>query len=187
MAADTRADLTDAARAADRDLGRLLGGRLRRQRQALQLTLANVAGEADVSTGYLSSIETGAAVPSLPVLARLARAVGLTLAEVLRGSATEGVTTGRIDQADDGTLTPEGSRLEVVRLRAEQGERGDAPLAAAGGDVFVYVLEGSLAVVVDGEETTLAEGDAMHCVVPGAVTWSAPAGPALVVWVARRA
>lgn len=186
MAADARADLTDASRGGGGDLGRLLGGRLRRQRQALQLTLAEVAGRADVSAGYLSTIETGAAVPSLPVLARLARAVGLTLAEVLRGSAVEGVTTGRIDQPGEATMTPESSRLEVVRQRAEARSQGQAPLPGPEGDVFAYVLEGAITVVVDGEATELAEGDAMHCVMPGAVSWVTDATDALVVWVTRR-
>lgn len=189
MAADARADLTEPTRApaADRDLGRLLGGRLRRQRRSLALTLADVAGAADVSTSYLSSIETGAAVPSLSVLARLARAVGLTLAEVLRGSATEGVTTGRIDAAGDDTLTPEGSRLEVIRLRAEPGTGGEAPIAFAGGDLFVYVVGGTLTLTVDGETTGLEPGDAVHCVMPVAVSWTAAAEASLSVWVAKRA
>ena len=60
------------------ELGTRLGTRLKERRQELGKRLAEVAAAADVSGGYLSSIENGASVPSLPVLARLSHALEQT-------------------------------------------------------------------------------------------------------------
>lgn len=178
---------TTPGTAAEQDLRRLLGRRLRQQRHTLTLTLADVAGTADVSTGYLSSIENGTAVPSLAVLARIARAVGLTLAEVLRGSSTPGVSVGRIDNATAReTLTADGSRLEVVRLRVEPQTSGPSPVAVTGADVFAYVVAGRLTVLADGTSYVLEAGDAVHCEGPSTLTWEGTGPvPSLSVWVTK--
>ncbi|MGH3062274.1 MAG: helix-turn-helix domain-containing protein, partial [Gaiellaceae bacterium] len=60
-----------------------MGERLRERRRALGLTLKEAAREAAISTSYLSSIEIGRSVPSLPILARVVGVLGLSLNEVL--------------------------------------------------------------------------------------------------------
>jgi DNA-binding XRE family transcriptional regulator len=61
-----------------------LGGRLRASRQEAGLTQAELARKARTSRIYLSFLETGRrASPSLGVLRRLARALGVTLAELV--------------------------------------------------------------------------------------------------------
>ena len=65
-------------------LAQRVGGRIRARRTSLGQTLTQTAKAAEVSVSHLSSIETGANLPSLPILARVAAALGLTLNEVLR-------------------------------------------------------------------------------------------------------
>ena len=168
------------------ELRSLLGTRLKERRRELGRKLAEVAADADVSTGYLSTIETGGSVPSLPVLARLAHALDLSLAEILRTSASTRVARGRL-AGEPGTrrLAVEGSRLQIVRTSAASGDSGAAPVTLGTGDVFVYVCEGTLEVVVDGDTFAVAAGDALHCDLPRNIDWRAVGeGLTLAVWTA---
>ena len=53
-----------------------VGRRLRALRQARGMTLAELATDTGFTAGYLSQIETGAAVPALSALADLAASLG---------------------------------------------------------------------------------------------------------------
>ncbi len=154
-------------------VGALVAERLREQRRELGMKLADVAAAAGVSTGYLSAIENGGSLPSLPVLARLAHALGLSLAEMLRSSASERLARGRMTESLGAkSLAVEGSHLQIVRLSRKPGARGRAPLALGGTDVFVFVHQGALHVDVDGAGYELGPGDALHCDRPKSVVWS---------------
>ncbi|HEX6445823.1 MAG TPA: helix-turn-helix transcriptional regulator, partial [Streptosporangiales bacterium] len=61
----------------------LVGEVLRRERQAQRRTLQDVADAAGISMGYLSEIERGRKEPSSEVLAAAARALRLTLADLI--------------------------------------------------------------------------------------------------------
>jgi transcriptional regulator with XRE-family HTH domain len=153
-------------------LGPRLGTRLRERRREVGRRLADVAQAATVSTGYLSSIEKGASVPSLPVLARLAHALDLSLAEILRTSATERLARGRLSDALGAKrMAAQGSRLQIMRSVARPGEEGRAPVRLGGTDVFVFLYRGALEVDVDGSAFSLGPGDALHCDLPHAMRW----------------
>jgi transcriptional regulator with XRE-family HTH domain len=138
------------------------------------MTLAQVAAAADLSTGYLSSIEKGSSVPSLPVLARLAHALQTSLAEMLRTSASSRLARGRLTEAlGPKRLAAAGSRMQIVRSGARPNDRGRAPVKLGGTDVFVFVYRGRLEVVVDGNAFELGPGDALHCDLPTTVKWRA--------------
>ena len=169
------------------DLGVRIGRRLREGRAELGRTLAQVAADAGVTAGYVSSIETGASLPSLTVLARLTRALELPLADLLRGTAMSGVTRGRIDDRDPAALlTPESSRMRVARLEAAPHASGVCPVEPLGRtDVFAYVFRGTVDLEVDDERHHLDAGDAIHCALPSTLTWTTPtADGATVVWLA---
>jgi transcriptional regulator with XRE-family HTH domain len=153
-------------------LGALLGPRLRERRSELGMTLTEVARTVGLSPGYLSTIENGASVPSLPVLARLAHALDVSLAEILRTSSSARVVRGNIaDGVDDRALAADGSQLEIVRQSASPGEAGEAPVTLGRGDVFVYVHLGELHVTVDSDTFELRPGDALHGDRPSQVSW----------------
>ena len=63
----------------------LLGARVRRKRIRAGLQLAELAERAGVSMAYLSDIERGRKLPTLPVLDALAVGLGSTAASLLRG------------------------------------------------------------------------------------------------------
>jgi transcriptional regulator with XRE-family HTH domain len=171
LAADAGGDLS-AEPTTGESLGARVGTRIRQRRLELDRTLAEVAARADLSVGYLSSIEKGGKVPSLPVLARLAHALEMSLAEILRTSASSRLSRGSLtSRLGQERLNAEGSQLRIVRLSGKPGSRGKAPLAFGRGDVFVYVHQGEFEIDVDGSVFEVAAGDALHGDRPRSMTW----------------
>jgi transcriptional regulator with XRE-family HTH domain len=167
------------------DLVNVLGRRLRERRRELGLTLAEVAAAADISVGHSSAIEKGTTLPSLSVLARLAHALDLTLAEVLRESPSRRIAYGRIgEQASSEMLLSSGPRIRVSYRRHEAGA-ASPPLSRSGDDVFIFVYEGSIAVEVDRDRHELVEGDSIHCHAPAGIAWTAGARGAVTLWVMK--
>jgi transcriptional regulator with XRE-family HTH domain len=157
------------------DLARRLGTRVRERRQAQGRTLAEVAREAGVSVSYLSAIELGTNVPSLPILARLVHALRLTLHELLQGERRLHVRDGTVDHAAPGVqeLHHAAMRLRVASVVAEPGRSGDAPLPLGNAAVFVFVERGALLVEVDGISYALGQGDALDAVEVTDMRWQA--------------
>lgn len=75
-----------------------LGKEIRRRRQALGLSLEELAGRADLSWRYVSSVEADKRDPSLSTLEKLAKALGAEPGELLGTKAMppEGHEAARI-------------------------------------------------------------------------------------------
>ncbi len=172
MARESADHLSEAPEPAD-DLARRLGARVRERRLSQGRTLADVANEAGVSVSYLSAIELGTNVPSLPILARLVHALRLTLHELLKGEQRLHVRDGEVDLQRVGKheLHHPAMRLRVASVVAEPGERGDAPLPLGNATVFVFVERGALLVEVDGSPYALGQGDALDAVEVTDMRW----------------
>ena len=65
-------------------LTQALGIAIRELRQRHKLTIAQVSEQADISRGMLSKIETGQITPGLDSLARIARALGVSMSMLFR-------------------------------------------------------------------------------------------------------
>ncbi len=63
---------------------RQLGARLKQAREKRRLTQAMLAQRAGLSTVYVRKLEAGERLPSLPVLERLAKILGLGLGRLLQ-------------------------------------------------------------------------------------------------------
>jgi transcriptional regulator with XRE-family HTH domain len=171
-------------------LARRLGARLRQRRLALDRTLADVAGEAALSVSYLSAVEKGVNMPSLPVLARLVHALRLTLHELLREEDPLQVRSGDIATVEPGAqeLDHPDLRLRVASLVSRPGDRGEAPLPVLGYTIFVFVERGALALEVDGALYALGQGDALDAVDVRDIRWETLGEtPALSLWGVSRA
>jgi transcriptional regulator with XRE-family HTH domain len=185
LAADAGGDLS-AGPTVEESLGDRVGSRIRQRRLELGRKMSDVAAGADLSVGYLSSIENGGKFPSLPVLARLSHALEMSLAEMLRTSASARLVRGSLsDEPGEERLNADGSQLRIVRLSSGPGARGDAPLSFGSGDVFVYVHRGQLTIDVDDATFEVGPGDALHGDRPRSITWKVT-GPetATSIWVA---
>ena len=62
---------------------RKVGMRVKRLRKKKELTQAALAERVDVHRIYIAQIEAGTKTPSLPTLAKLARALGVPVARLL--------------------------------------------------------------------------------------------------------
>jgi len=171
VATDPRSDLN--ADATDAALGVRVGALIRSRRTEVGKKLSDIAASTDLSVSYLSSIEKGLKVPSLPVLARIGHALDTTLAEMLRASSSPRISHGSLaDDPGQEHLSIEGSQLHIARLSSESGDQGGAPVAYDGSDVFIFVHHGQLTISVDDVIYELGDGDALHSDRPRSITWT---------------
>jgi len=105
-----------------------IGRAARRIREELELTLANVAQHAGISSGMLSRLETGHVNPSLETIVALAEALGVRPALLLQ-------EVGEVES--DVQHVPDGEGLEVVRRGTKRGHTYHL-LAAQRGPVKVF-------------------------------------------------
>jgi transcriptional regulator with XRE-family HTH domain len=89
-----------------------LGRTARRLRESQNLTLADVAGRADISSAMLSRLETGRVSPSLETIVALSQALGVTPSALMQ----------RVGVDDGGAqLIRAGEGLETVRSGTRRG------------------------------------------------------------------
>lgn len=99
------------------DGGRLLeqaiGRELKRARETLGLTIADLARQAGLSAGMLSKIENGATSPSLGSLQALAQALQIPLTSLFKG----------YDETRSATFVPAGQGLAIERRGTPAGHQ----------------------------------------------------------------
>jgi transcriptional regulator with XRE-family HTH domain len=153
-----------------------IGPRIRALRDAMELSLRDLAERCGVSAPMLSQVERGETSPTLAVAARIASGLELTLSQLLR--LDEGATVAIVRPADrrPGTsdpasghqaeiLTPPlpGQRAElsrhVLRPGAVTGGPGDPPMHEPGSRESALVVEGRVVLAIDGEDYELRAGD----------------------------
>lgn len=156
-----------------------VGDVIRRLRLERGMSLKGLSHASGVSSGMLSQIERNLANPSLKVLTKIQVALGTNAAALFPGNgadAAQAAPSGRKDPlfvkrndqrpfCELGYLTKEllstgtTQHLDMMLLHIPpSGSSGDSPLtslAEKGG----LVLEGEIVMSVDGEETTICEGD----------------------------
>jgi transcriptional regulator with XRE-family HTH domain len=150
-----------------------VGPRVKALREAMDLSLRDLAERSGVSAPMLSQVERGETSPTLQVAARIAHGLELRLSQLLRldedGTvsivrAGDGRRGGRGGHAYE-VLTPPlpGLRAEVTRHSlapgAVTGGPGDPPRHEPGARETAVVEAGSLTLHVDGAEHELATGD----------------------------
>jgi len=64
-------------------LARLLGARIRALREEAQITQETLAWDCDLTKGYLSQVESGKRMPSMPALFALAKRLGIEAADLV--------------------------------------------------------------------------------------------------------
>src|SRR5213592_4974899 len=150
-----------------------IGGRVRALREAMDLSLRDLAERSGVSAPMLSQVERGETSPTLQVAARIAHGLELKLSQLLRLDEDTTVSVVKAGEGRRGgagghayeVLTPPlpGLRAEVTRHRlaagAVTGGPGDPPRHEAGARETAIVEGGALTLHVDGDEHALRAGD----------------------------
>jgi XRE family transcriptional regulator, regulator of sulfur utilization len=153
----------------------LVGARIRALREAMELSLRDLADRSGVSAPMLSQVERGETSPTLAVAVRIAAGLELRLSQLLRLDEDGAVTIVRTGERRSGgsesgghsyeVLTPPlpGQRAElsrhVLEPGAETGGPGDPPMHEPGARETALVESGSVLLVCDGERHSLAAGD----------------------------
>jgi transcriptional regulator with XRE-family HTH domain len=153
----------------------VLGARVRSLREAMDLSLRDLAERSGVSAPMLSQVERGETSPTLQVATRIAHGLELRLSQLLRLDEQSSVTIVRGDERRVGptttsghsyqVLTPPlpGQRAELSRhtlaAHAVTGGPGDPPMHEPGSRETALVTEGSVILHCDGAAHELHAGD----------------------------
>ena len=152
-----------------------LGARVRALREAMGLSLRDLAERSGVSAPMLSQVERGETSPTLALAGRIASGLDLRLSQLLRLDEGGGVTIVRSSERRKGPAAARGHRYELLTpplpgLRAEvslhtlapgaqTGGPGDPPMHEPGSRETAVVQAGEVVLVSDGERHTLRQGD----------------------------
>ncbi len=152
-----------------------LGVRVRALREAMELSLRDLARRSGVSAPMLSQVERGETSPTLQVATRIAHGLELRLSQLLRldeGGAVTIVRGGERRTGPPGAsghtyeiLTPPlpGQRAELSRhtlsAGAVTGGPGDPPMHEPGSRETALVQAGTVVLHCDGARHELIAGD----------------------------
>jgi transcriptional regulator with XRE-family HTH domain len=150
-----------------------VGPRVKALREAMDLSLRDLAERSGVSAPMLSQVERGETSPTLQIAARIASGLDLRLSQLLRLDEGGTVSIVRRGEARRGgaaghayeVLTPPlpGLRAEVTRhtlaAGAQTGGPGDPPRHEPGARETAVVEAGRVILHVDGGAHALAAGD----------------------------
>jgi transcriptional regulator with XRE-family HTH domain len=150
-----------------------LGARVRALREAMDLSLRDLAIRSGVSAPMLSQVERGDTSPTLQIAQKIAAGLDLRLSQLLRLDEDGAVSIVRRRERRKGgrgghayeILTPPlpGQRAEVSEHRlaphSATGGPGDPPMHEPGARETALVRQGRVLLHCDGEAVELAEGD----------------------------
>ena len=153
----------------------VVGPRVRALREAMGLSLRDLAQRTGVSAPMLSQVERGETSPTLAVAARIAGGLELTLSQLLRLDEADGVTVVRRAERRGGGSQRAGHTYEIVTpplpgQRAEvschtlapgasTGGPGDPPMHEPGSRETAIVQAGRVRLVVGEANYDLEDGD----------------------------
>lgn len=181
-----------------------LGARLRHFRTKLNLTIAQLAEQAGVSSGIISQIERGNANPSVKTLQRIRAVLGVNLWEFLEGDKPTAMVEEPASrpssfvrrEADRQRIVVGATKLvkELLSPRNDRNLRFMVITLPPGGeseDVIIgmgekggVVTEGQVRLMVGSEETDLVAGDSFQFPSSQAHKISNPfSHPAKVIWI----
>ena len=155
----------DTAEALARNLRRLRGERV--------LTLDELARRAGISRSMLIQIEQQRVNPTLAILVRLAQALDVGLAELVKLGSRRRVRVVARDEVVELWSSPGGGtgrllvgsdqldHIEFWDWRLEPGDVQNAEAHVTGTAEIIHVLEGDLTLAVDGESHAAAAGESV--------------------------
>ena len=152
-----------------------VGARVKSLREAMDLSLRDLAERSGVSAPMLSQVERGDTSPTLAIAEKIASGLDLTLSQLLRLDEDRHVVVVRAGQGR--TWRRRGHKLEELTpplpgLRADvsvhtlapgaaTGAPDDPPVHEPGSRETTVVVEGTAELFIDGRRHELGEGDSV--------------------------
>jgi transcriptional regulator with XRE-family HTH domain len=152
-----------------------VGARVKSLREAMDLSLRDLAERSGVSAPMLSQVERGDTSPTLAVAQKIAAGLDLTLSQLLRLDEDRHVVVVRSGKGRTRRrrghkleeLTPPlpGQRADVsahtLAPGAATGAPDDPPIHEPGSRETAVVVEGTAELFIDGQRHELREGDSV--------------------------
>lgn len=158
-----------------------IGGKVRMVRESRKLGVAELAERAGLRTDVVARIESGALIPSLGPLMRLARILGVRLGTFLDDQENVGPVVVRAGEQPSvmhvsDKREPARSDLDFFALAANKAGRHmepflidiypssaqDAKPSAHEGEEFLYVFAGTVEICYGSETHRLGVGDSIY-------------------------
>jgi transcriptional regulator with XRE-family HTH domain len=150
-----------------------LGTLIRRRRRELGLTQGEIARRAGLSIGFISQLERGLVSPSLSSMVSIADALGKAPGDFLvqplvQEPLTKAGIRGRFSVARDGAVLEyerisssfPGSTMNSILIHVPPGYAGETGMHK--GEEIMFVIEGSIKVIVSKKKFILERGDSVH-------------------------
>jgi transcriptional regulator with XRE-family HTH domain len=152
-----------------------IGPRVKALREAMDLSLRDLAVRSGVSAPMLSQVERGETSPTLQIASRIAAGLDLKLSQLLRLDESGAVTIVHAAERRRGGSPEQGHAFEILTAplpgqRAElsrhtlaagarTGGAGDPPMHEPGSREIALVEHGAVVLDIDGERHELGAGD----------------------------
>ena len=157
-----------------RDLAQKIGIRLKELRQDVSLTLEKLAIATDLSPAFLSRIENGRSIPSIPTLQSIADALSVNIGFFFRDSDRQQykITTKETRKK---IVTQKGYEIEILNegmanpfmepaivTNMSKDKEPGVEVSVHDGQEFMYVIEGKLELTLGSKKYYLKKGDAAY-------------------------
>jgi transcriptional regulator with XRE-family HTH domain len=147
-----------------------IGNNIRALRKSRDVSMAELARSSDVAKGTLSQLERGLGNPTLSTILSIAKALGVTVGELLDGTEAP---RSRVVRSGEGARLAEGSfsvglldrvqlgigRLDIFELEMAASHRRISPGFSTGVIEHIFVRSGVLTVGLVAAPVQLRAGD----------------------------
>ncbi len=146
-----------------------VGRKIKRARTARKVSYEQLANETGFSVDYLKRIESGQEIPAVGALLHISRALELESGDLLSEQETNlkrrvKAFTKRTENYAYTTLTPgaENKHLKAFKVTVDPLQDHKGVGYQHEGEEFVYILSGSMEIVVGDHVNRLKAGDSLH-------------------------
>lgn len=159
-----------------------IGVKLRQRRELRGLTTIELAKRCDLSEARLMAMEQGFSMPTISVLLRIARELGVDVGfffqdaevhrsvEIVRAAdrikvaqeRKEGISEGLYYDYEALTVSFPGAVMRPFHIEIDTGDHSQLEAAKHRGQEFIYVLEGEVEWRSENESHRLTSGDSIY-------------------------
>jgi transcriptional regulator with XRE-family HTH domain len=159
----------------------VIGKKISTLRELKKIEIEDLAQKAGLSVKQLNSIESGTSIPSLGVLIRVTRAMGIRIGTLLDDTVKEGPAIIRANEHQSTlsfstnenenrehltffSLAPNktGRHMEPFIIDIIPNEQGKDAKSSHEGEEFIYVLDGKVTIYYGNDVFELEKGDSIY-------------------------
>ena len=160
----------------------VIGNKIKQAREAQKMSVEELAGSSQTSVELIEQLESGALVPSLTPLLKIARSLGVRLGTflddipqtgpvVVRSGQSENIIRFSGNKPDSSTSTldffslgsnKQDRHMEPFVIDVHPSQLEECKLSSHEGEEFIYVLTGNIEVCYGKDQYSLTIGDSIY-------------------------